>query len=96
MSLFRKGLTPMPISYIERHQRLAMTELEAIRGAFGIVVERTYLQTDGWFDGFQVLHVQAKTAGGRSFLLQWSDGSMAFMKRCDSGGWGALREEDLR
>lgn len=87
MKLWRMQLVGMPRAYIEFHQKLAEESLADQPDI--IIIHRTYMADDGWFDGMKFLHVVAETKRGELFKAKWTDGQR-WMKASPSGGWSYM------
>ncbi len=87
----------------QRHERLFDLYLTPVLGVFrscGLNAERVG-QQDLWLGGKKILGSGAATLGtsmvfGSSFLLQFNAGAFASLIRCNSSGFAAWLQEELR
>ena len=96
MNLWRKGLTWMPDSYIEFHQKLAMNRLDTLSKIGDFKVLRTELKPDGWMDGMKIIFAWVELHTKKDFVLkklQWCDSNQDFMEVYQSGGAGIINLE---
>lgn len=98
MNMWRKGLAPLPRSYIYLHEFYAVDNLPELEAHENVRVLFTELTDDGWFDGFKRLRVVAedrKTHALRDF--HWSDSNGgSWFEKCPTGGSGLVFVPDNR
>jgi hypothetical protein len=94
MKLWREGLLGefegewgFPKSYTEFHTALARRSLDELTKV-GYVVHSEFIQSDGWGDGFNVVHAIVENKRGHLFKLKWSDTNQGWM-RCYPNHCGA-------
>lgn len=89
MRMWREGLIPMPTAYVRYHEAVAQDEICQLAADHGLTIHRTYMEDQGWMDGFRCLHAIVETRGGTLLKLQWHDsGHTGYFMQKLSAGWG--------
>jgi len=95
MKMYRKGLLPLPQSYIDYHRDLAMQSLSSLMQN-GLIVKETKMVSDGWMDGMKVLQAVVQLpVTDQEMTISWGDSNSkgGWAKHFESGGRGGVNME---